>query len=125
MRLIPSFALPASALLLLAGPALADGPVTTASPAGSAAPQPTAAPPPLPLSDAETEHGPPVAMGPCGPEKVKPDGRLETAPHGEVDVSAGTRGYHQFAGAVCQPIGQDGFVAVGANQTQVPSFRGR
>jgi hypothetical protein len=123
MRLILSFAFLASALL--AAPALADGPVTTASPAGSAAPQPTAAPPSLPLSGAENVQGPPLAMGPCGPEKVKPDGRIETAPHGEVDASVGTRGYHRLAGAVCQPIGQDGFVAVSASQTQGPGVRGR
>jgi hypothetical protein len=70
--------------------------------------------------------GPPVAMGPCGPERVKPDGKLDTAPHGEIEVGAGTGGYRHVAGAVCQPIGQDSFVAVSAGYTQAnPTYRRR
>jgi hypothetical protein len=124
MRPVPFLVLVASTLVL-AGPALAQGPVTTASPGASVAPPPTAAPPPLPISGPSSAEGPPVAIGPCGPEKVKPDGRLDTAPHGEVDASIGTRGYRQIGGAVCQPIGQDGFVAVSASQTQGQTYRGR
>ena len=124
MRPVPFFALVASTLVL-AGRALADGPVTTAAAGASVAPPPSAAPLPLPLSGPSSAEGPPVAMGPCGPEKVRPDGRLETAPHGEVDASIGTRGYRQIGGAVCQPIGQDGFVAVSASQTQGQTYRGR
>ena len=59
-----------------------------------------------------------MAMGPCGPEKIKPNGSLDTAPHGEVEGSVGTSGYRQVGGAVCQPIGQDGFVAASGNFTQ-------
>jgi hypothetical protein len=59
-------------------------------------------------------------MGPCGPEKVRPDGKLDTAPHGEVEVGVGTRGYRHVAAAVCQPIGQDAAVTVSASETQGP-----
>jgi len=65
----------------------------------------------------------PVAMGPCGPEKVKPDGKLETAPHGEVEAGVGTGGYRHVAGMVCQPIGQNGAVEAGGSYSQVdPSY---
>ena len=57
-------------------------------------------------------------MGPCGPEKVKPDGQLDTAPHGEVDAGVGSNGYRSLAGAVCQPIGQDGYVAASVSEAQ-------
>jgi hypothetical protein len=107
-----------AAALFLAGPALADGPIATSPADGSAAPQPATAPPPLPLSGSAYADGPQVAMGPCGPEKVRPDGKLETAPHGEVEVGAGTSGYRHIGGAVCQPIGQDAAVAVSASATQ-------
>jgi hypothetical protein len=116
MRPILSLALLAA--LSLAAPALADGPIATATGAGSAAPQPATPPPPLPLSDASFEGGPQVAMGPCGPEKVRPDGKLETAPHGEVEVGVGSQGYRRVAAAVCQPIGQNAAVAVSVSDTQ-------
>jgi hypothetical protein len=65
-------------------------------------------------------------MGPCGPEKVKPDGRLETKPHGEIEAGVGTGGYRHVAGAVCQPIGQNGAVAVSVDETQAnPTYRRR
>jgi hypothetical protein len=110
----------ASALALsLAGPALADGPITTAPVAGPTAPPstppPAALPPPVGAAPGE---GPRIALGPCGPEKVKPDGSLETQPHGEVDASVGTNGYRRVGGSVCQPIGQDGFVAVSVRDGQ-------
>ena len=112
-----------AALLFLAGPALADGPVATAGGTGAAPPQ-TSTPAPLPVEGALTARGPPVAMGPCGPEQVKPDGKLDTAPHGEVDVGVGTSGYRHVGGAVCQPIGQDGFVAASASYSQAnPTYR--
>jgi hypothetical protein len=49
---------------------------------------------------------------------VKPDGSLDTAPHGEVEAGVGTNGYRRIAGSVCQPIGQDGAVAVSVGETQ-------
>lgn len=104
--------------LFLAGPALADGPISTAPGAGSAAPQPATPPAPLPLSDGGFADGPQVAMGPCGPEKVGPDGKLDTAPHGEIEAGVGTQGYRHVAAAVCQPIGQNAAVAVSASETQ-------
>lgn len=110
-------------VLCLASPAVAQGPMATTPNAGPAAPQPTAPSPPLsafegPTEDAPTVNGQPVAMGPCGPEKVKPDGALETKPHGEVEAGGGADGYRRIAGVVCQPIGQTGAVTVGVSQTQ-------
>jgi hypothetical protein len=104
--------------LFLAGPALADGPITTAPAAGPASPQPTAPSPELPRPGEAPPQGPQMAMGPCGPEKVKPDGSLEKAPHGEVEAGLGTGGYREIGGSVCQPLGKDGFVAISAGQTQ-------
>ena len=107
----------AAALSLAAAAAWADGPVTTASSAGQAAPQPQAAAPPLAgVSDNAAPER--VAMGPCGPERIKPDGKLDTAPHGEVEAGIGTYGYRHLAGAICQPIGQNAAVAVSAGVSQ-------
>jgi hypothetical protein len=108
-----------AALLFLASPALADGPVATAGGSGPAAPLPTTAPPPLPTAVTEAPEGPQIAMGPCGPETVKPDGKLETKPHGEVEAGVGTSGYRHVAGIVCQPIGQNGAVTVGVSDTHI------
>jgi hypothetical protein len=107
----------AAALCLAAGGAWADGPVTTASSAEQAPPQPQGAPPPL-AGVADSAWPQRVAMGPCGPERVKPDGKLDTAPHGVVEAGIGTHGYRHLAGAVCQPIGQNGAVAVSASVGQ-------
>ena len=115
-----AFAAIAAALLAgsaLPGAALADGPIATAG-AGPAAPQPTTPPPPLSSGDDAAHQGPLMAMGPCGPEKVKADGSLATTPHGEIEVGAGTHGYREIAGSVCQPIGQDGAVALSIGQAQ-------
>jgi hypothetical protein len=108
----------AMAVLFLAGPALAEGPIATANGAGPAAPQPTEAAPSLPTAQGAPAEDQPVAMGPCGPERVKPDGRLETKPHGEVEAGVGTGGYRHIAGAICQPLGQNGAVAAGVSDTQ-------
>jgi hypothetical protein len=83
-----------------------------------APPQPTAAPAPLGVEDDEAVNPPPMAMGLCGPQKVKPDGQLETAPHGEVDVGVGSDGYRRVGGSVCQPIGQDAAMAVSLSVSQ-------
>jgi hypothetical protein len=116
------FALATAVALLLGGPALADGPITTAPASGPAAPQPTTPAPPL-SSVSTASQGPLMAMGPCGPEKVKPDGSLDTAPHGEVEAGVGTNGYRRLAGSVCQPIGQDGAVALSVGTTQGDGYR--
>ena len=112
----------AAALSFAAGVAWADGPVSTVSSADQAAPQPQGAPPPLAgVSDSATP--PRVAMGLCGPERVKPDGKLDTAPHGEIEAGIGTHGYRHLAGAVCQPIGQNAAVAVSASVSQAQGGR--
>jgi hypothetical protein len=108
----------AAILLLCAVPAWAEGPIATTSSAQASAPQPSAAPPPLPASQGVAGDGQPVAMGPCGPEKVKPDGTLDTAPHGEVSAGVGNHGYREIGGAICQPVGQNGAVSVGIDATQ-------
>ena len=114
------------AFLFIAGPALADGPVATAGGSGPTAPQPETPPAPLPTAGAAAAEEQPIAMGPCGPEKVKPDGQLETKPHGEIEAGVGTGGYRHVAGAICQPIGQTGAVAVGVSDTQAsPVYRRR
>jgi hypothetical protein len=113
-----AMALATAVALFLAGPALADGPIATAPAGGAAAPQPTMPSPPLPSPGAAAAQSEPIAMGPCGPEKVKPDGSLETAPHGELEAGVGTNGYRHVAGAVCQPIGQDAAVAASVSETQ-------
>ncbi len=112
-------------VLFLAGPALADGPIATAPAAGPASPQPTNPSPELPPPGAVALQGPQMAMGPCGPEKVKPDGSLDKAPHGEVEAGLGTRGYREIGGSVCQPVGKDGFVAISAGETQSDGYRRR
>jgi len=117
----------AIAALVLAGagtPALADAPVATAGPAQAPPPEPQASAPPLSAAPANAPPGSPVAMGPCGPEKVKPDGTLETRPHGEIEAGAGTAGYRHIAGAVCQPLKDGGSVNVGVSYDQW-GWRGR
>ena len=114
-----------AAMLLLAassvqvGPAWADGPVSTTSQAQVNAPQPSDAAPPLPAEVAGMTHdGQPMAMGPCGPEKVKPDGKLDTAPHGEVYGGVGTHGYREVGADVCVPIGDNAALNIAVDSTQ-------
>jgi hypothetical protein len=108
----------AAMLLLCAAPAWADEPIATTSSAQASAPQPSAVPPPLPSRQGAPAGVQPVAMGPCGPEKIKPNGELETAPHGEVTAGVGNHGYRELGGTICQPIGQNGAVSVSIDQTQ-------
>jgi hypothetical protein len=107
-----------------ASPALADAPVATAGAAQAPPPEPQAAAPPLAAAPANAPAGPPVAMGPCGPKQVKPDGTLETKPHGEIDAGAGTAGYRHIAGEVCQPLKNGGAVDLGVSYDQF-GWRGR
>jgi hypothetical protein len=99
-------------------PAWADGPMATTSTAQQSAPQPQTAPPPLPPQKSAASQGDDVAMGPCGPEKVRANGKLDTAPHGEVEAGVGTHGYRHLGGAICQPIGQNAAVTVSVSETQ-------
>jgi len=107
----------AAILMLGAAPAWADGPMSTSNGAQTAAPEPTTAPPALPAEKAGAAEQA-VAMGPCGLEKVKPDGKLETAPHGEAYAGIGTHGYRELGGTVCQPIGQNGAVTLSIDETK-------
>jgi hypothetical protein len=113
-----SMAFATAVALVLTGPALAQAPVATAPAAGAPAPQPTAATPPLSTEEDAPAEGPQMAMGPCGPEKVLPNGKLDTAAHGQAEVGVGTGGYRHIGAAVCQPIGQNAAVAVSISQTE-------
>jgi hypothetical protein len=120
MRLIAAI----TALLMLAAAAWADTPMSTANPTQATAPQPEAPQPPLPpAAAASTTSGPQMAMGPCGPEKVKPNGHLDTAAHGEVEAGVGTGGYRHVAGTVCKPIGDNAAVQVSVSETQGSGWR--
>ncbi len=110
-------ALAAFLSLIVASPALADAPIATAGGA-PAAPQPSTPPPPLQDAGPALANRPPMAMGPCGPEKVRPDGSLATTPHGEVDGGVGSYGFRHLGGAICQPIGQNAAVALRIDQGQ-------
>ncbi|HEX3919804.1 MAG TPA: hypothetical protein VHW60_20890 [Caulobacteraceae bacterium] len=117
-----------TALLIgLAGaPAWADGPMATSSAAQITAPQPSTPAAALPPGGPEgVDDEAAMGMGPCGPEKVKPNGQLAHAPHGEVEAGVGTNGYRHIAGVVCQPIGDNGAVQVGVSETQGDGWRGR
>ncbi|HUO13043.1 MAG TPA: hypothetical protein VMU37_09855, partial [Caulobacteraceae bacterium] len=82
-------------MLFATSPALADAPIATAN--GAAAPAPASPPPPLPSVVSGTADQP-IGIGPCGPERVKPDGSLATTPHGTVEAGIGTNGYRHLAG---------------------------
>jgi hypothetical protein len=122
MRLVAA----AATLIVLAGaPAWADGPMATSNAAQTAVPQPDAPAAALPPGGPEGADDPAIAMGPCGPEKVKPDGQLAHAPHGEVEAGVGTNGYRHIGGTVCQPVGDNGAVQVSVGESQSNGWRGR
>jgi hypothetical protein len=109
------FLIAAAALNLAGAAAWADGPIATTSGAEASPPQPQTAAPPLNADPAGGAAPQRMAMGPCGPERVKPDGKLDTGPHGVIEAGVGTHGYRHLAGAVCQPIGQNAAVSVSAS----------
>jgi hypothetical protein len=117
----------AAVVIAMAGaPAWADAPISTSNTTRITAPQPDAPAAALATDAAGfTDDDPAVAMGPCGPEKVKPNGQLAHAPHGEVEAGVGTNGYRHIAGVVCQPIGDNGAVQVGVSETHSDGWRGR
>src|SRR5262249_38079481 len=107
------------ALCLAAGAARADAPVTTTSGAEASPPQPQADAPPLAAAVVhQHQSAGQVAMGPCGPERVRADGALDRAPHGQVEAGVGTQGYRHLAAAACQPVGDNGAVSVSAGASQ-------
>jgi hypothetical protein len=93
--------------------AFADAPVATGGDSGASPPQPSAAPPPLRAEPTGIDSsGRPLAIGPCGPTTVKPDGHLDTSAHGEIEAGVGTNGYRHVAASVCKPLGDAGAIAV-------------
>ena len=111
------FALAAAAALLFGTSASADETVATATSADAHPPADEA--PPVPLNLATDRHGgDDVLMTPCGPERVNDQGVAENKPHGEVSVGAGTHGYNEVGGSVCQPLPGGGFVAITAGQSR-------
>jgi hypothetical protein len=113
--------LAAAFALLSGGAALAEDPIATAPVGGAGAPPTAAASTDASGSTSALSIPPepqPMAMGMCGPQKVKDDGTLETAPHGAVEVGVGTGGYRHVGATVCQPIGQNGALAVSISDTK-------
>jgi len=115
-------ALVAVAALLAGSPAFADDTIATATPA-DAHPPGASAPAPGPVATtadarAASGGGGDVLMTPCGPERVNDQGVVENAPHGEISVGAGTHGYSQVGGTVCQPLPGGAFVAVSASSSR-------
>jgi len=105
---------------LAAGSASADETVSTAM-AADAHPPAAAAPGPTPqtvVADRRPDSSADVLMTPCGPEPVNDRGVAALNPHGEVSVGAGTHGYSEVGGSVCQPLPGGGFVAVTAGQSR-------
>jgi hypothetical protein len=115
----------AAVLALLTPPALADtadAPVTTSSSAQLPAPQSQSNAPPLTAQGAaadDDDGGQRVVMGACGPTGATPDGKPDTAPHGEVEAGIGTNGYRHLAGRVCKPIGDGGSLSIGVGTTSL------
>ena len=123
MRHIAAAAL---ALTLTAPAAWAQGPVATAD-AGRGAPAPQATPPsPIQAASADdTEPGPDVVPGPCGPRQIGKDGKSDRAAHGEVDVGVGTGGYRHVRVSACKPLGDNAAIAVSVSQTHADWGRRR
>jgi len=113
-------ALAALAALLAGTSASADETVATATPA-DAHPPVAEAPGPAPqtvAADRRADPGGDVLMTACGPEPVNAQGVAASNPHGEVSVAAGTHGYNEVSGSVCQPLPGGGFVAISAGQSR-------
>jgi hypothetical protein len=102
------------------GAAAADETVATAASADAHPPAAEAAgPAPQTLAaDRARQGGGDVLMTACGPEPVDDRGVVAYNPHGEISVGAGTHGYREVGGTVCQPLPGGGFVAVTAGQSR-------
>jgi hypothetical protein len=114
--------LAAAAALVMSGPVMADDAITTAPAAGPTAPPPATSTSPLTSAPPVVIEDPQLAFGPCGVDKVPADGSLKPRPHGEVQAGVGTNGYRHLSGAYCQPLGENGAVAVSVSKTE---FNGR
>ena len=113
-------ALAAMAAVLAGSQAMADETVATASPADIHPPGANApAPGPLGAGSSWRSGGGDVLMTACGPEAVNDQGAPVLAPHGEVSVGVGTRGYREVSGSVCQPLPGGGFVAVSGGSSHI------
>ncbi len=70
----------------------------------------------LPDRDEDADEGP-LRVGPCG--NVAPIGeKTPNRAHGAVWAGAGTHGYREIGGVVCQPIGQTGAVTIAVDRSQ-------
>jgi hypothetical protein len=108
-----------TALLLWPCAALAGEVIATAPTTGS----PPAAAPVPPLQADAMNGGPPVVIGPCGPEAVTDDGKMETRPHGYVEAGVGTGGYRHIAAGVCKPLANGGAIAISVSESQAQGRR--
>ncbi len=117
-------ALAAVAALMAWGTASADETVSTAASADAHPPAPVltraqaTTPTSLNQDGGRSGEGGSVRMTACGPEGVDSAGVAENRPHGEISVGAGTRGYREVGGSVCQPLAGGGFVAISGGQSQ-------
>jgi hypothetical protein len=110
------------ALLFAPGFALADETIHTA-PATQSLPAAAAVTPLDDVGAASGDDGSGVRMGPCGPEKVTDDGKIETKAHGFVEAGVGTQGYRHIAAGVCKPLANGGAIAVSVSQSQLQGRR--
>jgi hypothetical protein len=95
----------------LAGEVIATAPATQSPPAAA---------PVAPLQEADAVNGGSrVSVGPCGPEAVTDDGKMETKPHGYVEAGVGTGGYRHIAAGVCKPLANGGAIAVSVSESQM------
>ncbi len=109
-----------AAALLACAAARAQEAISTAAggpPAGAPAAPPSA---PITLPDRldRGDEGPP-RMGPCGPTSEDADAK----PHGEVWAAAGTRGYRDIGGVLCQPLGKTSALTIAVDRAQIGERR--
>jgi len=113
-------ALAAVAVLLTGTSATAGDETVSTATAADAHPPGVATPAPGPLNAPGNRFGAgggDVLMTACGPERVNDQGVVENKPHGEISVGAGTSGYREVGGSVCQPLPGGGFVSVTAGSS--------
>jgi hypothetical protein len=110
------------ALTLAPGLAFADEAIATA-PTGVSQPAPAPVAP-LHVANADgSDDASGVRMGPCGPQTVSADGKVDNRAHGFVEGGVGTSGYRHVAAGVCKPLANGGAIAVSVSDTQAQGRR--
>ncbi len=118
-----ALALAFTASFLLASAAMAQEAISTAANAPDAgAPTPARPGPPITLSNQrDLDDEGPLPVGRCGNPKVNADGEpvKDNTPHGAIWAGAGTHGYREVGGVVCQPIGKNAEVTIAVDSVQI------